>query len=116
MNKNDKIFVAGHAGMVGSAIIRNLKKRNFLNIVTVSHKELDLRNQQSVSDFFMNNSFDYVIIAAAKVGGIHANNTYPAEFIYNNLMIEANIINSSYESNVSRLLFLDLFPMTQTYL
>jgi GDP-L-fucose synthase len=106
MNINDKIFVAGHSGMVGSAIVRNLKKRNFLNIITVSHKELDLTNQQKVSNFFKKHCFDYVIIAAAKVGGIHANNTYPAEFIYNNLMIEANIINSSYESNVKRLLFL----------
>lgn len=106
MNIEDKIFVAGHTGMVGSAIIRNLKRRGYRNLITVSHKELDLKNQQNVSDFFSMHSFDYVIIAAAKVGGIHANNTYPAEFIYNNLMIEANIINSSYISKVKRLLFL----------
>jgi GDP-L-fucose synthase len=106
MNIEDKIFVAGHTGMVGSAIIRNLKKRGYWNLITISHKELDLKNQQNVSDFFNAHRFDYVIIAAAKVGGIHANNTYPAEFIYNNLMIEANIINSSYISNVKRLLFL----------
>ena len=106
MNLNDKIYIAGHKGLVGSAIIRQLKKRGFTNLLVRTHKELDLTNQSKVQDFFKKNRPDYVILAAAKVGGIHANNTYPADFIYQNMMIEANVVNSAYESKVKRLLFL----------
>ena len=106
MNLKDKIYVAGHRGLVGSAIVRLLQSRGFSNILTRSHNELDLTSQSEVDCFFNIEKPDYVILAAAKVGGIHANNTYPAEFIYNNLMIEANVINSSYQNNVKRLLFL----------
>ena len=106
MNKNDKIFVAGHLGLVGSSVIRGLQARGFDNIITRSHKELDLTNQNLVQSFFSDESIDYVILAAAKVGGIFANNTYPAEFIYQNIMIEANVIHASYLNNVKKLLFL----------
>jgi len=108
MKKNAKIYVAGHRGLVGSAIIRRLEKGNFPknNIITRTHSELDLTNQQAVGKFFQSEKIDYVILAAAKVGGIHANNTYPAEFIYQNLMIEANVIHQAYEAGVERLLFL----------
>lgn len=100
-----KVFVAGHRGMVGSAIIRRLAL-TAVDVVTVSRDELDLTNQAQVADFFGKNKFDQVYLAAAKVGGIHANNTYPADFIYQNLMIQNNIIHSSYESGVTKLLFL----------
>lgn len=106
MNLNDKIYIAGHTGLVGSAIVRKLENRGFTNILTQTHKDLDLTLQANVRDFFKQEKPDYVILAAAKVGGIHANNTYPANFIYQNIMIEANIINSAYENNVKRLLFL----------
>jgi len=106
LNKNDKIFVAGHLGLVGSSVIRGLQARGFDNIITRSHKELDLTNQNLVQSFFSDESIDYVILAAAKVGGIFANNTYPAEFIYQNIMIEANVIHASYLNNVKKLLFL----------
>lgn len=106
MNFTDKIYIAGHNGLVGSAILRLLKKRGFENILIRSHKELDLTNQRQVNDFFKNEKPNYVILAAAKVGGIHANNTYPADFIYENIMIEANVINSAYQNNIKRLLFL----------
>ena len=106
MNPNDKIYIAGHTGLVGSAIVRKLENRGFTNILTQTHKDLDLTHQANVRDFFKQEKPDYVILAAAKVGGIHANNTYPANFIYQNIMIEANIINSAYENNVKRLLFL----------
>jgi GDP-L-fucose synthase len=106
INKNDKIYIAGHNGLVGSAILRKLKKEGFLNLIVRSHKELDLINQESVKSFFKKEQPDYVILAAAKVGGIHANNTYPADFIYQNIMIEANVIHSAYENKVKRLLFL----------
>ena len=106
MNKNDKVFVAGHLGLVGSAIVRNLYARGFKNIITRSHKQLDLTNQNLVERFFSQESIDYVILAAAKVGGIYANNNYPAEFIYQNIMIEANVIHASYLNNVKKLLFL----------
>jgi len=106
MDLTDKIYVAGHSGLVGSAIIRQLKARGFTNLITRTHKELDLTSQQAVQAFFSEQKPDYVILAAAKVGGIHANNTYPAEFIYDNLMIEANVINSAYKNNIKRLLFL----------
>ena len=106
MNLNDKIYIAGHRGLVGSAIVRQLESRGFANLLMRTHKELDLTNQAQVQVFFQQEKPDYVILAAAKVGGIHANNTYPADFIYQNMMIEANVINSAYESKVKRLLFL----------
>lgn len=100
------IYVAGHNGMVGSAIIRKLKNDITNIIITASRDELDLTNQQAVNQFFANNKIDQVYLAAAKVGGIHANNEYPAEFIYQNLMIEANIIHAAHSNNVQKLLFL----------
>jgi GDP-L-fucose synthase len=106
MNKKDKIYVAGHRGMVGSAIVRKLQKEGFNNIVTRTSKELDLRNQAQVESFFEQEKPDYVFLAAAKVGGILANNTYKAEFIYDNLMIEANVINSAHNHRVKKLMFL----------
>jgi GDP-L-fucose synthase len=106
MNLDDKIYIAGHRGLVGSAIVRQLESRGFTNLLMRTHKELDLISQAQVQDFFQQEKPDYVILAAAKVGGIHANNTYPADFIYQNMMIEANVINSAYESKVRRLLFL----------
>jgi len=106
MDLNDKIYIAGHRGLVGSAIVRQLESRGFTNLLMRTHKELDLANQAQVQSFFQQEKPDYVILAAAKVGGIHANNTYPADFIYQNMMIEANVINSAYESQVKRLLFL----------
>lgn len=106
MQKTDKIYVAGHRGMVGSSIVRKLQKEGYLNIITRTSKELDLRNQAAVADFFEKEKPDYVVLAAAKVGGIHANNTFRADFIYDNLMIECNIIHQSYEHKVKKLLFL----------
>jgi GDP-L-fucose synthase len=106
MNKDLKIYVAGHRGMVGSAIVRQLQARGFSNIVTRTHAELDLCNQQAVANFFKEEKPEQVYLAAAKVGGIHANNTYPAEFIYQNLMMEANVIHQAFESGVKKLLFL----------
>ena len=106
MDLKDKIYIAGHRGLVGSAIVRQLESRGFTNLLMRTHKELDLTNQAQVQTFFEQEKPDYVILAAAKVGGIHANNTYPADFIYQNMMIEANVINSAYENKVKRLLFL----------
>jgi len=106
MNKNDKIYVAGHNGMVGSAIIRKLQTEGYDNFITRTSSELDLRNQQAVRDFFKSEKPEFVFLSAAKVGGILANNIKRAEFIYDNLMIELNVINSSYENNVKKLLFL----------
>ena len=106
MNKSDKIFVAGHRGLVGSAILKNLQKRGFLNILTRTHKELDLSDQQKTAEFFAKVKPDYVFLAAAKVGGIVANNTYRADFIYTNLMIQNNVIHQSYVHGVKKLLFL----------
>ena len=106
MLKSSKIYIAGHNGMVGSAIKRQLEKEGYQNIICRSSKELDLRNQKEVQDFFLENKPEYVFLAAAKVGGILANNTYRAEFIYDNLMIECNIIHSAYENGVKKLLFL----------
>lgn len=106
MNKQDKIYVAGHRGMVGSAIIRKLQKEGFTNIVSRTSKELDLRNQQAVADFFSTEKPDYVFLAAAKVGGIIANNTYRADFIYENMMIQSNIIHQSYLNKTKKLMFL----------
>lgn len=101
-----RIFIAGHNGMVGSSILHHLKNDADVEVIIKNRSELDLLDQRAVMQFFEQESIDEVYIAAAKVGGIHANNVYPAEFIYNNLMIEANIIHSSYQSGVSRLLFL----------
>lgn len=101
-----KVFVAGHRGMVGAAIVRNLEQRGDIEIITRTRSELNLTEQREVSDFFAENNIDEVYLAAAKVGGIHANNTYPAEFIYENLMIEANIIHAAHKNNVQKLLFL----------
>ena len=106
MNKDTKIYVAGHQGLVGSAIMRQLETRGCTNLITRTHKELDLINQSAVQDFFATVKPEYVILAAGKVGGVHANNTYPADFIYLNMMIEANVIDAAYKSNVTRLLFL----------
>ena len=106
MNLNDKIYIAGHRGLVGSAVLRNLESKGFNNLLTKNHKDLDLTNQTKVKNFFDKEKPDYVILAAAKVGGIYANNTYPADFIYQNTMIETNIIHSAYENKVKRLLFL----------
>lgn len=103
---NHKIYVAGHRGMVGSAIVRHLQAKGFTNIVTRSHSELDLTNQVAVQDFFLKERPDQVYLAAAKVGGIHANNTYPAQFIYENLMIQNNVIHQAFLNGVKKLLFL----------
>ena len=106
MNKDAKIYVAGHRGLVGSALMRQLQKQGYINVLTRTHAELDLTHQQSVADFFATEKPEYVILAAAKVGGIHANNTYPAEFIHENLAIQTNVIHQSYVNGVKRLLFL----------
>jgi GDP-L-fucose synthase len=106
MKKNAKIYIAGHQGMVGSSIIRNLKNKGFNNILTKDFNDLDLTRQLDVEEFFKQENLDYVFLAAAKVGGIYANSIYPAEFIYDNLMIEANIIHAAYKYNVKKLLFL----------
>lgn len=106
MEPQEKIFIAGHLGLVGSAIKRRLEEKGYNNLVCRSNAELDLRRQQEVDDFFMTEKPDYVFLAAAKVGGIQANNTYPAEFIYDNLAIEMNVINAAYKSGVKKLLFL----------
>jgi GDP-L-fucose synthase len=106
MEKTSKIYIAGHRGMVGSALVRKLEHEGYSNIVTRTSTELDLRNQQAVADFFAQEKPDYVFLAAAKVGGIVANNTYRAEFIYDNLMMESNIIHHSYVNGVKKLLFL----------
>lgn len=106
MEKNSKIYIAGHNGMVGSAIHRRLLKEGFSNIITRSSKELDLRNQQQVTDFFAAQKPEYVILAAAKVGGIIANNTYRGEFLYENLMIQSNVIHQAHLNGVKKLLFL----------
>jgi GDP-L-fucose synthase len=106
MKQTDKIYIAGHRGMVGSGLERKLRKEGYNNIVTRTSNEFDLRNQKAVNDFFEKEKPSYVILAAAKVGGIYANNTYRAEFIYDNLMIEANIIHAAYLNKVTKLLFL----------
>jgi GDP-L-fucose synthase len=106
INFNQKIYVAGHQGMVGSAIVRALKKQGHTNVIGRTHKELDLTNQNEVNKFFKEEKPDQVYLAAAKVGGIHANNIYPAEFIYDNLMIEANVIHAAWMHGVKKLLFL----------
>ncbi|MEZ0537039.1 GDP-L-fucose synthase family protein [Caldicellulosiruptoraceae bacterium PP1] len=106
MNKDEKIYIAGHKGLAGSAILRKLQNQGYKNIIYKSHQELDLTQQHLVDKFFEIERPNYVILAAAKVGGIYANNIYPAEFIYNNLMIECNVIHSAYRYGVMKLLFL----------
>ncbi|MDX2426200.1 MAG: GDP-L-fucose synthase [Cycloclasticus sp.] len=106
MDKAAKIYVAGHRGMVGSAIVRELNKKGFRNIIKKTRNELDLLNQQEVTNFFAQEKPNYVVLAAAKVGGIFANNEYPADFIYENLMVQNNVIHQAYETNVKQLLFL----------
>ncbi len=106
MEKTDKIYVAGHRGMVGSAIVRRLQRDGFTNIVVRGSKELDLKEQGAVRDFFRTEKPDHVVLAAAKVGGINANNIYRAQFLYENLMIESNVIHSAHENGVKKLLFL----------
>lgn len=106
MNLSSKIYVAGHRGLVGSALMRQLQARGYRNLVTRTHAELDLIDQAAVRDFFAAEKPEYVLLAAAKVGGIHANNTYPAEFIRDNLVIQSNVIHSAWQHNVRRLLFL----------
>lgn len=106
LKKGMSVFVAGHRGMVGAAIVRKLKREGFDNLLCVGHDQLDLTQQAAVKEFFQTNKIEYVIIAAAKVGGIFANNEYPAEFIYQNMMIEANLINEAYRAGVNGLLFL----------
>ncbi len=106
MDKKGKIYIAGHRGMVGSAILRNLQSKGFSNFILKTSEELDLRNQEDVKNFFEKEKPDYVFLAAAKVGGIQANNTYRAEFLYDNLMIQNNVIHFSYLNKVKKLLFL----------
>jgi len=106
MRKDSKIYVAGHRGLVGSALLENLQSKGYNNIITRTHSELDLINQNHVSEFFKKEKPEYVFLAAAKVGGIHANNVYRAEFIYDNLMIQNNVIHQSYLHNVEKLMFL----------
>lgn len=106
MDKNARIYIAGHRGLVGSALMRNLRARGYTNFLTRTHAELDLTSQAAVDAFFAAEKTDYVFLAAARVGGIHANNTYPAEFIRDNLAIQTNIIHAAYKNNVKRLLFL----------
>jgi GDP-L-fucose synthase len=106
MNKKDRVYVAGHRGMVGSAILRRLQKEGFENFVLKTSTELDLRNQQKVEDFFSREKPDFVFLAAAKVGGIMANNTYRAEFLYDNLQIQSNCIHAAWENKVKKLMFL----------
>ena len=105
-NLNNRIYVAGHRGLVGSAIVRSLRKRDHNNIVTRTHAELELTEQEQVRAFFASEQIDEVYLAAARVGGIHANNTYPAEFIYDNLMVQANVIHEAWRAGVKKLLFL----------
>lgn len=106
MQKNEKIFVAGHRGLVGSAITRELKNKGYDNIITRTHNELDLTNSHAVKLFFEEEKPDYVILSAAKVGGIHGNNTFPVEFFTENMKIQLNVIENAYKNNVKKLLFL----------
>ncbi len=106
MERDSKIYVAGHTGLVGSAILRKLRSESYDNLILRTHQELDLEIQRDVNDFFERERPEYVFLAAAKVGGIYANNTYPADFIYNNLIIEANVIHAAYKYGVKKLLFL----------
>ncbi len=115
MNHNSKIYVAGHNGLAGSAILYNLKEAGYKNIIVKSHDELDLTDQLVTSNFFKTEKPEYVFLAAGKVGGIYANTLYPADFIYQNLMIQSNVINSSYKSGVPKLLFLAVLIKETTF-
>ena len=106
MNKDSKIYVAGHRGMVGSAIVRELRRQGYCNIITRTHSELDLTSQQQVNDFFAAERPEYVFLAAAKVGGIEANNSAPADFMYQNMMLEMNVINAAWRNGCRKLEFL----------
>jgi len=106
LNKDSKIYVAGHRGMVGSAIVRKLNSEGYINIITKTSKELNLKRQSDVEDFFTDEKPEYVFLTAAKVGGIVANNTYPADFLYDNIIIEMNVIKSAFDNNVKKLVFL----------
>ena len=106
MKPDSRIYVAGHRGLVGSAVVRRLQAGGYRNLITRTHAELDLTHQQAVNRFFESERPEYVFIAAARVGGIYANNTYPAEFVYQNLMIESNIIHAAWQSQAQKLLFL----------
>ena len=106
MNKDSKIYVAGHRGLVGSAIVRELNKKGYINIIGKTHKELDLMDALAVENFFKDEKPEYVFLAAAKVGGIYANSTYPADFIYENLQIQNNVIGNAYKYGVKKLMFL----------
>jgi len=125
MDRNSRVFIAGHRGMVGSAIYRCLQRRGYRSVITRSHDELDLTDQQAVRSFLSRQPLDHIVLAAAKVGGIHANHSYPAEFVYQNLAIEANVIHEAHQAGVQRLLFLGssciypreaLQPMKEEYL
>ena len=118
MNKTDKIYVAGHRGLVGSAIVRNLEEKGYGNVIGRTHRELDLTNQQAVREFFEAEKPDVVVLAAAKVGGINANNTAPAEFAYENMQIQCNVINCCHVYHVKKLLFLGstcIYPKMATH-
>ena len=106
MNNEDKIYIAGHRGLVGSAIVRSLQNQGFSNLVLKTSKELNLTSQKDVNDFFSSEKPDYVLLAAARVGGIHANDTYPADFIRDNLLIQTNVIDAAYRNDCKKLLFL----------
>ena len=106
LSPETRIYVSGHRGLAGSALMRCLKSKGFNNLIVRTHQELELTDQSAVRNFFQEEKIDYVIVAAAKVGGIHANNTYPAEFIYGNLMVEANLIHEAYRAGIDRILFL----------
>ncbi len=106
MNPNAKIYIAGHRGLVGSALVRNLRAKGYENLLTRTHAELDLTDQAAVDEFFAAERPDYVFLAAARVGGIHANDTYPAEFIRDNLAIQTHVIHAAWRAGVKRLLFL----------
>ena len=115
INKNSKILVAGHNGLVGSAILRKLKEKGYKKIIVQNKKKLDLTNQSKVENFFKKNKPDAVISAAARVGGIYANNKYRAEFIYNNLAIQQNIIHFSYKYKVLQILTKQILPVTKEH-
>ena len=106
MNKSDKIYIAGHCGLVGSAVTRALQKQGYTNFIERTHAELELTDQRAVAEFFSKEKPDYVVLAAAKVGGIVSNNTHPADFIYSNICIQTNVVHEAWKSGVKRLLFL----------
>ncbi len=106
MDKNSKIYIAGHNGLVGSAIVRRLRQYGYSNLLTATRAEVDLISQKNVNDFFQKEKPEYVFFAAAKVGGIHANSAYPAEFIYDNLQIQTNVIHSAWKYRVNKLVYL----------